>query len=100
MLSWAVQNLRGQAGVCPDCGVHNIRERDPKVLAPHKLEAPNRTQLAERSNAAQGPGYPFVPRGTSVRRVASGRQAKRYGAYGLVPRPAETCNAAVWLWYV
>jgi hypothetical protein len=29
-----------------------------------------------------------------VSSVASGRQATRMGAYGEVPRPADTCNQA------
>src|SRR5674476_1448839 len=32
--------------------------------------------------------------GVSVSKVASGRQANRTGAYGEVPRPAETCSHA------
>ena len=58
----------------------------PKALGSllERMGAPNR--VSHRANAAQGSF------GSSVSRVASGRQHSRTGAYGEVPAPAETCS--------
>ena len=47
------------------------------------------------SSPSRALAHIWSARGTRVSRLASGRQAKRYGACGLVPRPAETCSAEV-----
>ena len=49
-----------------------------------------RTRPANRFAAAAGP----QPTRERVSSVASGRQAKRTGAYGEVPRPADTSSQA------
>src|SRR6266487_6851424 len=48
------------------------------------------TRFCGLCRPAAGSGQ--VPAGTSRSREASGRQAKRNGAYLLVPRPALTCS--------
>lgn len=47
----------------------------------------------------EGGGLPAHRRGTRVRRDASGGQQKRMGAFGDVPRPAETCSQEPRCWW-
>src|SRR5665647_429269 len=64
--------------------------------APH----PDGPKAEVESSPSRGLAHTWLVRGTRVSRLASVRQANRYGAYGLVPRPAETCSAEVWPSYV
>ena len=96
-LPWRGLDLHSYLSGWPDLNRRPLRpERSalPSCATPRGVLSNTIRRLRRREIGIPSAGETAGQRGISVRIVASGRQAKRIGAVGWVPRPAETCSQA------